>query len=135
MANGKDYSYRVYAARSFRDQASARRGQRTGSWPRPSDDQKPPAPPSDLAGASAGEGIYLRLHPQPQTRTPRATTSTARARSGPWVKINQELVVENVFVDKGVKPEQIYYYRIQAVDEAGNAQRLQRGDGHQCICP
>ncbi len=118
VVNGKEYSYRVHAVRGFKGQNLPGQG---SAWiaatPR---DQKPPAPPTDLAAASAADGIYLRF-------TPSTSGDTAgyhlyrKGKTGPWVKINQELLVENVYVDKGVKPEQQYYYRIQAVDEAGNA--------------
>jgi hypothetical protein len=118
VVNGKKYSYRVHAVRKFGDKYLPGHG---SPWavatPR---DMKPPSPPSDLAAASTAEGVYLRF-------TPSASADVAgyyvyrKGKGGAWAKISEELVVENVYVDKGVKPEKLYYYRVQAVDEAGNA--------------
>ncbi|MCB2226543.1 MAG: hypothetical protein KQH53_07680 [Desulfarculaceae bacterium] len=117
VTNGAQYSYRVHAVRGYKDKNLPGVG---SAWAqvKPTD-KTPPAPPSDLAAASAKEGIYLRF-------TPSASADVAgyyvyrKGKTGPWTKVNESLLVENVYVDKGVKPEKAYYYRITTVDEAGN---------------
>lgn len=117
VVNGKKYSYQVFAVRAFRDQHLPGQG---SDWVHAAPkDAKPPAAPSDLAGASTKDGIYLRYTPSPD-RDVSGYHVYRKAKTGPWTKISESLVVENVFVDKNVKPEKIYYYRVQAVDEAGN---------------
>ncbi|MCB2192432.1 MAG: hypothetical protein KQI62_12760 [Deltaproteobacteria bacterium] len=115
--NGKDYSYQIFATRSFRGQHLPGQGSRWGkASPK---DMKPPAPPSDLAGASTSDSIYLRFTPSPD-RDVAGYHVFRKAKGGQWSKISESLVVENVFIDKNVKPEKAYYYRVQAEDEAGN---------------
>lgn len=117
VVNGKQYSYQVFATRAFRDQHLPGQG---SHWAKAAPkDMKPPAPPSDLAGASTADSIYLRYTPSPD-RDVAGYHVYRKAKGGQWTKISQSLVVENVFIDKGVKPEKVYYYRVQAQDEAGN---------------
>ena len=82
-------------------------------------DAKPPAAPSDLAGASTTDSIYLRYTPSPDPDVA-GYHVYRKAKGGQWTKISESLVVENVFIDKNVKPDKVYYYRVQAQDEAGN---------------
>ncbi|MCF8031536.1 MAG: hypothetical protein K9K66_01930 [Desulfarculaceae bacterium] len=118
VVNGKFYSYRVYAARGFGKMNLPGQG---SAWAKvqPSD-QMAPKPPTDLAAASSKDGVYLRF-------TPSASPDAAgylvfrKGKQGSWAPVTEELLVENVFVDKKAKAGEAYYYRIQAVDESGNA--------------
>lgn len=117
VLNGKQYSYQVFATRAFGDQHLPGQG---SEWVQAAPkDMTPPAAPSDLAGASTKDGIYLRYTPS-QAGDVKGYHIYRKTKGGPWTKVNESLVIENVFVDKGVKPEKAYYYRVQAVDEAGN---------------
>lgn len=118
VANGQSYSYQVFAARKFRDLNLPGAG---SAWvsAKPGDLQ-PPKPPQDLAGASAKEGIYLRFTPSPDMDVA-GYYIFRQNKGGAWEKITEALVTENVYVDRTVQTEVQYYYKVQAVDEAGNA--------------
>ena len=121
VVNGKKYTYQVFAVRGYRNQNLPGQG---SAWAAAAPkDMTPPGPPSDLAGASGQDGIYLRFTPSPD-RDVAGYNVYRKTKTGQWVKANQKLVVENVFIDKNVKPQQAYYYRVQAVDEAGNLSRF-----------
>ncbi|MCB2185734.1 MAG: hypothetical protein KQJ78_04910 [Deltaproteobacteria bacterium] len=117
VKNGVTYSYKVVAVREVVENYQAEGV--TTKWlkVRPGD-QKPPAPPSELAGASTVDGMYLRFTPSPQQDT-KGYVLERRAGGGPW-RIIADMIKENVYIDKDVKTGQTYEYRVKAVDEAGN---------------
>jgi hypothetical protein len=121
--NGKDYSYQVFATRSYRDHNLAGQG---SQWVKAAPkDMQPPAPPSDLAGASTAEGIYLRFTPSPDADVA-GYNVYRKTKGGQWTKVNSALLVDNVYIDKNVKPEKTYYYRVQAQDETGNLSQFSK---------
>ncbi len=118
VANGKTYTYRVHAARKFRERNLGGEGSAYISA-KPTD-MKAPAAPMNLAGASLKDGIVLRFTPSPDADVA-GYNIFRKTKGGKWQKVNTAVVIENTFIDKGVKNEVQYYYKVQALDAAGNA--------------
>lgn len=117
VVNGKKYAYQVHAVRKFHDRNLPGAG--SGWVVAKPKDMKAPGAPLDLAGASTSDGIYLRFTPSTDADTV-GYNIFRKQKGGKWVKINDALVTENVFIDKGLKNEVQYYYKVQAVDKTGN---------------
>ncbi len=118
LSLGQVYRYRVAAVREIN--GSLIEGL-PGPWVSASAlDQTAPSPPSGLVGASFADGIYLRFTPSPEPDTAGYFVERATAKAGPFSRMNAKPLVENTFVDKAVKLGSVYYYRVLAVDEAGN---------------
>ncbi|MEW5914054.1 MAG: hypothetical protein AB1814_15975 [Thermodesulfobacteriota bacterium] len=121
VANGQEYSYQVFATRQFHESYLQGQG---SNWvsikPR---DMTPPKPPLDLAAASTKQGVYLRYTPSPDQDVA-GYNIFRKQKGGDWQQVNTALVKENVFVDKAVQAEKQYFYRVQAVDEAGNVSKF-----------
>ncbi|RJX33937.1 MAG: hypothetical protein C4525_08705 [Desulfarculus sp.] len=121
VSNGREYAYQVFATRQFREMYM--RGQGSDWVSAKPRDLTPPKPPLDLAAASTKEGVFLRFTPSPDQDVA-GYNIFRQKKGGPWMQVNQTPVKENVFVDKAVQPEAQYFYKVQAVDEAGNASKF-----------
>ncbi len=83
-------------------------------------DKTPPAPATELMAASQPQGLFLRFTPSPDTDVAGYILFRRDKKDGPWTRLGKGLMVENVYVDKDVKTGHTYWYRVVAVDEAGN---------------
>lgn len=116
--NGQVYYYQVAQVRKIkgRDVIGAH-----SAWVKAlPKDQTAPGAPSDLAGASAKDGLYLRFTPSPSQDTAGYFVYRKIKKGGDWLKITMEPLQENTFIDVDVKPREVYLYKAQAIDEAGN---------------
>lgn len=117
VANGATYKYRVHAVRQVGEaQLTGQASDWAEAAPR---DMAPPSVPTDLAGVSQAEAIYLRFTPSPEKDTAGYLVHRAAA-DGQWVRVTQESVRENFYIDGDVEAGEVYQYKVQAVDEAGN---------------
>ncbi|MFH1058198.1 MAG: fibronectin type III domain-containing protein [Pseudomonadota bacterium] len=115
---GQQYQYRVAAVREVNGYAIE--GQ-PGAWVGASPlDQTGPSAPGGLVGASFADGIYLRFTPSPERDTKGYFVERAAAKTGPYVRLHAQPLVDNTYVDKDVKMGAVYWYRVVAMDEAGN---------------
>lgn len=83
-----------------------------------------PGEASDLMAASQPQGLFLRFTPSPDLDVKGYMLFRREKVDGQWVQIGEELLVENVYIDKDVKPMQVYYYHVVAVDESGNKSEM-----------
>ena len=80
----------------------------------------PPKPPSEVAAISNGETISLVWSPN----TEPDLAGYAVYRSGPekkFERITETLITTASWMDSSVVKGQIYFYRIKAIDQKGNA--------------
>ncbi len=117
--NGKVYAYQVAQVRKIRGRnVDGARSAWVEALPK---DQAPPGPPSDLAGAPAKDGLYLRFTPSPSQDTAGYLVFRKdKKKGGDWQKVTPEPIKENTFIDVRVTPRAVYLYKVQAIDEAGN---------------
>lgn len=83
----------------------------------------PPAPPEGLTAASANGVISLFWTPNNESDIAGYNIYRADASSAPesgWVRLNQTLHKLTTFRDDQVRPGAKYFYRVTAVDRAGN---------------
>lgn len=115
---GQNYQYRVAAVREIsRYQIEGAPGPWAAATPL---DQTGPSAPGGVVGASFNDGIYLRFTPSPERDTKGYFVERAAAKAGPYKRLHAQPLVDNTYVDKDVKLGSIYWYRVVAVDEAGN---------------
>jgi hypothetical protein len=116
--NGKVYLYQVAQVRKVKGRnVIGAHSDWVKALPK---DQTAPGAPSDLAGAPAKDGMYLRFTPSPSQDTAGYFVYRKNKKGGDWKKISMEPVKENTFIDVDVKPREVYLYKVQAIDEAGN---------------
>ena len=118
VANGQIYAYQVAQVRKIKGREVI--GMRSAWVEALPKDQTPPGAPSDLAGASAKDGLYLRFTPSPSQDAAGYLVFRKDKKGGDFKKITSTLVKENTFIDAEVTPRGAYVYKVQAVDEAGN---------------
>lgn len=118
VVNGQAYAYKVAAVERIKGVLVY--GSYTGEISVTPKDAAGPKPPSDLMAVPVDAGYMLRFTPSPDQDTAGYVIFRARSAKGPWQRANEGLVMENTFVDRGADPKKKYYYRAQAVDEAGN---------------
>ncbi len=118
VVNGQSYTYRV--ASVSRVGGRLVYGDYGPALEVAAKDQTPPAPPTDLMAMTQPSGVFLRFTPSPDQDTAGYIIYRAEKKNGPWRRVSPELVVENVFMDQGADPKKVHYYRVVAVDEAGN---------------
>lgn len=116
--NGQVYAYQVAQVRKIRGRNVI--GARSAWVEALPKDQVAPGAPSDLAGVSAKDGLYLRFTPSPSQDTAGYLIFRRDKKGGEWQKITPEPVKENTFIDLKVSPRTVYLYKVQAIDEAGN---------------
>jgi hypothetical protein len=116
--NGEVYMYQVAQVRKIKGRNVT--GARSAWMEALPKDQAAPGAPSDLAGAPAKDGLYLRFTPSPSQDTAGYFVYRKNKKGGDWKKVTMEPVKENTFIDVDVKPRAVYLYKVQAIDEAGN---------------
>ena len=118
VANGVTYAYRVAAVHSYN---RVKVEGKTTDWVEgtPKDAAAPTAP-KDLLAASSVDGVNLRFSPSPEKDIAGYFVFRATNPEGPWMQIGGGPIVENVMTDDTAPRGSTYYYKVQAVDEAGN---------------
>ena len=82
-------------------------------------DATPPAAPGDLMAGFTPDGVYLRF--APSTSADMAGYLVFRqVGDGPFAQLNKEPVAQNTYVDREVKPGQLYRYYVVTVDQNQN---------------
>ena len=122
VQNGQDYTYRVAAVR--RVNKALIQSKASPEIKATAKDSKAPAPPTDLLAMGLPDGIMLRFTPSKDRDTKGYLIFRADKKDGEFVKITDKEVIENLYRDTGAKPKKVYYYRVIAVDEAGNQSEM-----------
>ena len=122
VQNGMEYTYRVAAVR--RVNKALVQGKASREIKAAAKDAKPPAPPSDLLAMGLPDGIMLRFSPSKDQDTKGYLVYRAGKKDGDFGQLNQEPVIENLYRDTGANPKKVYFYRVAAVDEAGNISEM-----------
>ena len=119
VQNGESYFYRVAAVHSYnRIKVEGGATDWVGGTPK---DSVAPEPPTELLAASSSDGINLRFDPSKDKDIEGYLIYRATSPEGPWSKIGGSGPrVENVLTDGTAKKGNTYYYKVQAVDTAGN---------------
>lgn len=120
--NGQVYAYQVAQVRKIKGRNVI--GARSAWVEALPKDKVAPGAPSDLAGVSAKDGLYLRFTPSPSQDTAGYLLFRRDNKDGDWQKITPEPIKENTFIDLKVKPRDVYFYKVQAIDEAGNLSKF-----------
>lgn len=112
--NGRTYYYQVTAVdRSNNESARSNTVQATPG------DETPPSTPTGLR-ATAGSG-EVRLKWNPNTEPDLSGYNIYRSNDGTaYVKVNQTLVTADSYTDTGLVNGMMHFYRVAAVDNAGN---------------
>lgn len=118
VSNGTEYFYRVTAVDDAGNESDP-----SGQENATPEDRTAPPPPTDLSGSASEGEVQLNwdevgasdLDGYNVYRSQSSFGNVSRAR-----RVNDQLVDGTFFTDTGVVSGETYYYRVTAVDEAGN---------------
>ncbi len=85
------------------------------------DDTTPPVAPIGIAAQTAGAGeILVSWTANTETDLAGYLLSRSESSDGPFVRLNADPLPNTTYLDAGLAPGRRYWYKVQAVDVAGN---------------
>jgi len=83
---------------------------------------RPPAPPSNLAldPKLGPDRLQLTWDASPSADVAHYVVERALGSGGPWTGASIDPIAHTIFLDVGLASNNIYYYRVSAVDASGN---------------